>query len=263
MNDRLTIASLGEWKSAGRRIVALTAYDFPTARIADAAGIDLLFVGDSVGTNVLGYASEREVTLDDIRHHLRAVRRGSGRALVLADLPYGTYESPAQGLEHARRLVADGADLVKLERARLDVVTALRAAKIPVCGHIGFTPQTLMEPGGKGRVQGRSPADASALLSDARDLEAAGVCALVVELIPESLAAEITKSLTIPTIGIGAGPHCDGQVLIVQDVTGLTDRTLKLAKAYANGRQIFHDAIACYADEVRRGAFPDAGHSFR
>lgn len=258
MTAPLTVADLRECKTRGQRIVALTAYDFPTARLVDEAGVDIVFVGDSVGTNVLGYESEREVTLADMRHHLRAVRRGTARALVLADLPYRTYETVEAARANARALIADGADLVKLEggRDQVEKVRALTDDGIAVCGHLGFTPQTLFVPGQKGRVQGRLRADAEALLADARVLEAAGACALVLELVPEALGTLVTRAVGIPTIGIGAGRGCDGQVLIVHDVLGLSARTLKLAKAYVDGRGLALDAVRSYAAEVRAGIFP-------
>lgn len=261
---KLDVAALQRWKAAGERFVALTAYDYPTARLVDEAGVDVVFVGDSVGTNVLGYESEREVTLDDVRHHLRAVRRGTKRALILADLPYRTYETVAEARENAGSLVRDGADLVKLEGGceQVDKVRALVEDGVVVCGHIGFTPQTLFVPGQKGRVQGRLRAEAEALLADARALEAAGVAAIVLELVPEALGGLITRTLSVPTIGIGAGRGCDGQVLIVHDVLGLSVRTLRLAKAYTNGRDAALDAVRTYAAEVRDGAFPAEANGF-
>jgi 3-methyl-2-oxobutanoate hydroxymethyltransferase len=247
-----TIPELHQLKAMGRPLVALTAYDAPTARLVAAAGVDLIIVGDSVGTNVLGYESEREVTLADMVHHLRAVRRGSPQGLVIADLPYGTYTHIDQALETAKALVQAGASIVKLEGPEIAVIQALVAAGIPVCGHLGLLPQTQRER----RVQGKTLAEAQALWQGSLALEAAGVCALVLELIPQELAGCITRRVGIPTIGIGSGPDTDGQVLIVQDVLGLSPRQLRLAKAYANLGEQALSALQAYVQEVREGLFP-------
>lgn len=264
MTERVTVDGLRNRAAGGEKIVALTAYDHPTAQILDAAGVDLLFVGDSVGTNCLGYTSEREVTLDDIVHHLQAVRRGVVRAAVLADLPFGTYDDAAVSISAARRLTNSGADIVKLEGgvAKEAIIRAIVVEGIAVCGHVGFTPQTLYEPGKKGRVQGRSREEAESVIADAVAVEQAGAAMIVLELIPESLAQVITERLTIPTIGIGAGRFCSGQVLIANDVLGLGTRKLRLAKQYVAGRELFLAGVSSYVDEVRRGAFPAAEHGF-
>lgn len=255
---------LSEAKAQGRPLVAVTAYDFPAAQIADAAGVDIVFVGDSVGTNVLGYETEREVTMSDIRHHLRAVRRGVQRAIILADLPFRTYETPESATANARLLVDDGADLVKLEGGleQVEQVRALKQAGIAVCGHIGFTPQTLFVPGQKGRVQGRLRSEAEGLLAAARGLEAAGVLALVLELVPEALGTLISRELRIPCIGIGAGRGCDGQVLIFHDVVGMSARTLKLARSYGKAGEDMAAALGAYTRDVRERKFPGEENVF-
>jgi 3-methyl-2-oxobutanoate hydroxymethyltransferase len=262
--SKKTLADLQAKKRAGHKITMLTAYDYPTAQLEDQAGIDIILVGDSVGTNVLGYASEREVTLADMVHHLKAVRRGVTRAYLLVDLPYRTYETPPQALENARRLLEHGADAVKLEggHEQCETVRHLVEHGVSVCGHIGFTPQTLHVPGRRARVQGRTFEAATALLQSALALERAGVGLLVLELVPAQLSALISARLQIPTIGIGAGPFCDGQVLIIHDLLGLTPFRLKLAKPYQRCRELILEAIQRYKSEVEHGVFPDDAHSF-
>jgi 3-methyl-2-oxobutanoate hydroxymethyltransferase len=248
-------------KGAGERIVMLTCYDYPTATIEDEAGIDVVLVGDSVGTNVLGYASETEVTMDDIVHHLKAVRRGIQRAYVLADLPYRSYDTAEDALRNAEILVAAGADGVKLEGGgeRVEVVQALVARGIDVCGHIGFTPQTL---GSKGRVQGKSYDRAWQLVESAEALQEAGIMMLVLELVTEQVAEVITGRLQIPTVGIGSGQYCDGQVLVVTDVLGLSPFTMKIAKQYAEWRQAAERAVRQYRDDVTSSRFPTTENAF-
>jgi 3-methyl-2-oxobutanoate hydroxymethyltransferase len=248
-------------KQAGKPIVMLTCYDYPTAVIEDEAGIDMVLVGDSVGTNVLGYASETEVTMDDIVHHLKAVRRGIQRAYLLADLPYRSYDTPEDAIRNAEILLAAGADGVKLEGGveRVDVVRALVARGIDVCGHIGFTPQTL---GSKGRVQGKSYDRAWQLVESAEALEAAGIMMLVLELVTEQVSKAITKRLRIPTIGIGSGQYCDGQVLVLTDVLGLSPFTMKIAKRYARWREAAEQAIRQYRDDVTASRFPTTANAF-
>ena len=218
-------------KRSGVPITMLTAYDYPTALAQDAAGLDVILVGDSVGTNVLGYQSEREVTLADIVHHTKAVRRGTRRAYVLSDLPFATYDTPDQALASARELVASGADGVKLEGALPDIVAPLVEAGIEVCGHLGLQPQTQTEK----RVQGRTAEAARRLLAESLTVEQAGATMLVLELVPEEVAAAITRRLAIPTIGIGAGRHVDGQVLVVPDVLGITEREFRHNRRYGEG----------------------------
>ncbi|MEN9240216.1 MAG: 3-methyl-2-oxobutanoate hydroxymethyltransferase [Thermostichales cyanobacterium SZTDM-1c_bins_54] len=250
-------ASLQQAKQQGRKIVALTAYDAPTAKLVQAAGLDLIIVGDSVGTNVLGYGSEQEVTLADILHHLRAVRRGSPDLPVIADLPYGTYSSVSAALDNAQALMAAGADAVKLEGPEIDTVKALVQAGIPVCGHLGLLPQTQQER----RLQGKTLTEAQAIWQGSLALQGAGVVVLVLELIPWELAGWISRQLAIPTIGIGSGWQTDGQVLVVQDVLGMSERQLRLAKAYAQVGEQMLQAFRLYAQEVRQGHFPAPEHA--
>ncbi|MCL4509403.1 MAG: 3-methyl-2-oxobutanoate hydroxymethyltransferase [Chloroflexi bacterium] len=238
----------------------LTCYDYPTAVIQDEAGIDVIFVGDSVGTNVLGYASPRDVTLEDMVHHVRAVRRGVVRAYLLADLPFGTYESPESAWDSAQRLRAAGADGVKLEGGaeRSAVVSVLSERGVEVCGHIGFTPQTA---GPRARVQGRTTESALELVRSARALQAAGAFMVVLELIPAEIARVITEDLQVPTIGIGAGPFCSGQVQIFHDMVGITPFSLRHAHRFAHLRPTMLEAVAAYRDAVTARAFPGAQHS--
>jgi 3-methyl-2-oxobutanoate hydroxymethyltransferase len=252
------LAFLYARKQARQKITMLTGYDYPTACLEDEVGIDIILVGDSVGTNVLGYASEREVTMADMVHHLKAVRRGVVQAYVLVDLPYQSYETPQLALENAATLLAHGADAVKLEGGieQMEAVRRLTAQGIQVCGHIGFTPQTLHQPGRRAKVQGRSFSQAIALLESATALEEAGAKLLVLELIPEPLGQAITECLQIPTIGIGAGRFCDGQVLIVHDLLGLTPFHLKFVRRYQHARDLTRQAIAQYKHEVEQGLFP-------
>lgn len=239
----------------------LTCYDFPTAQIQDEAGVDIIFVGDSVGTNMLGYESEQQVTMEDMLHHLRAVRRGVERAYLLVDLPYHEYETPEQALRNARRLLGAGADGVKLEGGseRAEVVRALANAGIDVCAHIGFTPQTL---GSRGRVQGKTLDQSQTLLRSALDLEEAGAQMIVLELVTEGLSALISQRLRIPTIGIGSGPKCDGQVLVVTDVLGISPFTRRLAKRYGRERERVADSIGAFVREVRAHEFPTSENAW-
>jgi 3-methyl-2-oxobutanoate hydroxymethyltransferase len=239
-------------KQTHQKIVALTCYDYPTAVLEEQAGIDILFVGDSVGTNVLGYASETEVTIEDITHHLKAVRRGASQSYVLADLPYASYETPDQALKNAQQLVTFGADIVKLEGVRAETVSHLVEHGIAVCGHIGLQPQTQEMK----VLQGKSFAQAKELLQQALRLEKAGISMLVLELVPEEVGKLITESVNVPTIGIGAGRFTDGQVLIVNDILGITPRQLKLAKRYQDYRTLTLQSIHQYKKEVEHPSFP-------
>jgi len=252
-------------KQAQQKITMLTGYDYPTACLEDEAGIDIILVGDSVGTNVLGYTSEREVTMADMVHHLKAVRRGVTQAYVLVDLPYQSYETPHLALENAATLLAHGADAVKLEggREQVETIRRLTAQGISVCGHIGFTPQTLHQPGRKARVQGRSSSQAIALLESAIALEQAGAELLVLELVPEPLGKAITECLRMPTIGIGAGRFCDGQVLIIHDLLGLTPFHLRFVKRYQESRELTRQAMAQYKHDVEQGLFPSGETAFQ
>jgi 3-methyl-2-oxobutanoate hydroxymethyltransferase len=253
-------------RKGGPKLAMVTAYDFPTARLAEAAGIDLLLVGDSLGMVVLGYATTVPVTLDEVVYHAKAVVRGAPDTHVVADLPFLTYQiSDAQAIESGGRLLKEaGVDAVKLEggQAMADRVRALVRAGIPVVGHVGLTPQSAGSLGGF-RVQGRELEPALAILGDAEAVAAAGAYALVVEAVPRELAALISERVAVPTIGIGAGPDCDGQVLVAHDLLGLEERIApRFAKRYADLAAATREAFAAYAAEVRDGAFPDAGHSF-
>ncbi len=248
----------------------LTAYDYPTALLQDEAGIDVIFVGDSVGTNVLGYRSPQQVTMDDILHHLRAVRRAVRRAYLLADLPFMSYQASVEtAVANAGRLVQEGgAEGVKLEGGLpvLPQVKAIVEAGIPVVGHLGFTPQSQAREfylfsdrrGTVPKFQGKGPKGAKALIEEALRLEDAGIFALVLELVTEEAAQAVTERLSIPVIGIGAGRHCDGQVLIVHDLVGLNEEDLILAKAYGQTRQVWLDIFSTYRREVAEGLFPTA-----
>lgn len=249
-----------------RKIVMVTAYDYPTARAAEAAGLEMILVGDSLGMIVLGYDSTVPVTMEDMLHHTKAVMRGVERIHVTADLPFMSYQvSDAQAVENAGRLMKEaGADSVKLEGgvAMAGRIDAIVRAGIPVVGHVGLTPQSVSALGGH-KVQGRSLEAARAIIADAEAVQAAGAFAVVLEAVPRKLAELITARLTIPTIGIGAGPHCDGQVLVNGDLLGMFDRfTPRFAKRYAEVSTIVREAFAAFADDVRSGAFPEEAHGF-
>jgi len=263
---RVRVHHLREAKERGERITMLTAYDVPTARIFDEAGTDVLLVGDSVGDNFLGYSSTIPVTVDQMIHHTRAVASAARRALVVADLPFGSYEaSPLQAHATAVRFMKEGnAHAVKFEGGRrvADHVRLLTSSGIPVMGHLGFTPQSENVLGGK-RVQGRGEEAAERLSEDAVALQDAGAFAVVLEMVPAPLAARVTEILTIPTIGIGAGGDCDGQVLVWSDMAGLSDWSPRFAKAFGRVRDELASAARAYNDEVRSGAFPTPEQSFQ
>jgi 3-methyl-2-oxobutanoate hydroxymethyltransferase len=261
---KLPLPELAEMKRRGDRIVMITAYDAPSARIADAAGVDLILVGDSAAMVVLGHDSTVPATVEELLMLTRAANRGARRPLVIADLPFGSYQvSDEQALETAIRFVKDAAaDAVKLEGAMLSRVQALTAAGIPVMGHLGLTPQTATMLGGF-KAQGRSAAKAVRLYEDALALQAAGCFALVLEAVPSPVAARITEALEIPTIGIGAGAACDGQVLVWHDLLGLYEgRAPRFVKQYAELAPVIEDAVARYAADVRSGAFPEEQHEY-
>lgn len=264
---RYTAARIKRMKGQST-IAALTAYDCITARLVDQAGIPLILVGDSLGQAVLGYDSTLPVTMDDMLHHTAAVARGVKSAIVVADMPFMSYQaSDDQAVENAGRFVKEaGADAVKLEGGsiRAPVICRLIENGIPVLGHIGLTPQSLKAMGGY-KVQGKKPEQARGLLEDAAALESAGVFGLVLECVPATLAAEITKSLSIPTIGIGAGPDCDGQILVLHDLLGLqgTDApSLKFVKRYADLGHTAAEALARFKADVEGGRFPSSEHCF-
>lgn len=252
-------------RSKGKRLAMLTAYDYPSARLVAEAGVDLVLVGDSLGMVVLGYDSTVPVTMDEMAHHTRAARRGAPGAFLIADLPFLAYGTVEAALANSARLMKDaGADSVKLEGGTevVPVVEALARAGVPVLGHVGLTPQTASTLGGY-RLQGKDEETARRILDGARALEAAGCWGVVLELVPARLAALLTERLSIPTIGIGAGAQCDGQVLVFHDLVGLySGFTPSFVKRYAEAGTTIRDALARYADEVRSGAFPAENHSF-
>ncbi len=248
------------------RIVCLTAYDYVTAQLVDGAGVQLALVGDSLANTVLGYETTLPVTMEEMLHHTRAVSRGVKDALVVADMPFMSYQaSEDEGVANAGRFLKDGgADAVKIEGGaiRASLVKRLVANGIPVLGHIGLTPQSIKEMGGY-KVQGRMPAEVIQLIEDARTLESAGVFALVLECVPADVSAQITAAVGIPTIGIGAGPECDGQILVINDLLGLTPgKGLKFVKRYAELGALAREAIGAYVTDVREGGFPLAEHAF-
>ncbi|HEX2315492.1 MAG TPA: 3-methyl-2-oxobutanoate hydroxymethyltransferase [Thermomonospora sp.] len=262
---RVTVRDIAAAKERGERWPMLTAYDAMTARVFDEAGIPVLLVGDSAAMVVYGYDSTIPVTVDDLIPLTAAVVRGSRRAMVVADLPFGSYQTGvAEGLATAVRFLKEtGAHAVKLEGGRrvLPQAEAMVAAGIPVMGHLGLTPQSVNAFGGY-RVQGRGEAGEE-LMADAKGLEAAGAFAVVLECVPADLAARVTASLSIPTIGIGAGDACDAQVLVWQDMAGLTPRTAKFVKKYADVGAVLGEAARSFAEEVAGGAFPAPEHSYR
>lgn len=260
---RLTVLDLARLKADGRPIVAVTAYTAPEGRACDAAGVDLVLVGDSLGRAVLGLPDELGVTMEDMERHTAAVGRGVRHALLTADLPFLSYQAdPAEAVRNAGRLIRAGASAVKLEGGAPMVPTIGRivAAGIPVIGHLGFTPQSVRSLGGP-RVQGRERVTAARMLEDARALEAAGVSAIVLEMVPGPLAAEITAAATPPTIGIGAGGGCSGQVLVLYDILGLSTRVPRLARTYADLSAAMCEAVRQYGNDVRTGAFPGPEHT--
>lgn len=261
----VTLASLQELKRKGERIACLTAYDFSFASLVDRAGVDLVMVGDSLGMVLQGHESTLPVTMADMCYHTRCVARGVQRALLVVDLPFLSYQrDPQQALTNAGRLLKHGAQVVKLEggQAMADTVRFLVERGIPVCGHIGLTPQSVHQLGGY-RVQGREPAAAERLRADAQALAAAGASLLVLEMVPSALAQEITAAVSIPTIGIGAGPDCDGQILVLHDLLGVYPRgSPKFARNFLTGADSVEQAIKDYVAAVKARRFPAAEHSF-
>ncbi len=248
----------------GARFAMLTAYDYPTARALDEAGIPILLVGDSLAPNVLGYESTLPVTMEEMLHHTRAVARGARNAMVVADMPFLSYQvSVEEGIRNAGRFLKEGgAHAVKIEGPQLELIGRLVELGIPVMGHVGLTPQSVHGLGGY-RVQGRGEEAARRVLDQALAVEKAGAFSIVLEALPAELAREITARVQVPTIGIGAGPHCDGQVLVLTDLLGLSERIPKLAKAYADLRRVIAEAARAFAEEVAAGAFPDEAHTYR
>jgi len=263
---RVTLPTLRRRKRAGEKIAMLTAYDFTFAQIFDTAGIDVLLVGDSLGNVVQGHDTTLPVTLEETLYHTRLVSRGVRRALVVADMPFGSYQvSSEDAVRNAIRCVKEGgAHAVKLEggAAMLETIRRIVAAEIPVMGHVGLTPQAVHRMGGH-RVQGRTEKGRAKVLTDARAVEQAGAFAIVLEGMPAELATEVTASLSIPTIGIGAGAGCDGQVLVMHDLLGLSDWTPSFVKQYANLGALASQAARRFAEEVSDAKFPDREHSYR
>ena len=261
---KVTMPALSEMKRQAKPISALTAYDYPAARLADEAGIDLVLVGDSLAMVVLGHENTLAVTMDEMLHHTRAVRRAVRRALVVADMPFGSYHGPvAAGVANAIRFVKEaGAEAVKIEGPRFELVHALTQAEIPVVGHLGLTPQSVHRMGGY-RLQARTAEVARQLQADALALAEAGAGAIVLEGVPREAAAQITAALTIPTIGIGAGPGCDGQILVFHDLVGLTFAPpAKFVRRYADAGALIRSAIERYREDVENRAFPSDEESY-
>ncbi|TCJ13900.1 3-methyl-2-oxobutanoate hydroxymethyltransferase [Rubrobacter taiwanensis] len=264
--ERVTVPSVLEMKRRGERIAMLTAYDYPTARLLERAGVEVILVGDSLGMVTLGYDSTVPVTLEEMIHHVKAVVRGTSRALVVGDLPFGSYgESPGQAVRSATRLVKEGGcDAVKLEGGS-EMVAAVEAVVrvgIPVVGHVGLLPQSAGRYGGF-RVQGKTAAEARELLQGARDLQAAGAFMVVVEAVPAPVGEAISRALEVPVIGIGAGAGCDGQVLVTPDMLGLQEElSPRFLKRYANLAGTIVEAAGRYVSEVKEGRFPEEVHGY-
>jgi 3-methyl-2-oxobutanoate hydroxymethyltransferase len=264
--NKITISAIRKMKQSGEKISMLTAYDYSTAAIMDEAGMDIILIGDSLGMVVLGYDSTLPVTMEDMIHHTKAVSRAVKRAMVIADMPFLSYHtSVREGVYNAGRLMKEaGAHGVKLEGGQevADVVRKITSSGIPLMGHLGLTPQSVHQLGGY-KVQGKDDKTARKLMEDARVLEEAGAFSLVLECVPAQLAGEISRALTIPTIGIGAGAECDGQVLVVNDMLGIFEKfTPKFVKKYAELNKDIRAAMKQYIDEVKGGAFPGKEHSF-
>jgi 3-methyl-2-oxobutanoate hydroxymethyltransferase len=261
---KITVPWVREARARGERLVMVTAYDYPGARLADQAGADLVLVGDSLAMVVLGHADTLSVTMEEMLHHVRAARRGAERALLVADMPFGSFHlGPEQAVANAVRFVKEaGAQAVKIEGARVDVVRAIADAEIPVMAHLGLTPQSIHRFGGF-KVQGRGAEARQALLAAAAAVEEAGAFSLVLECVPSELAREVTASVGIPTIGIGAGAACDGQVLVYHDLLGIEERIApRFVRRYAELGTATREAIAAFARDVRAGVFPSPAESF-
>jgi 3-methyl-2-oxobutanoate hydroxymethyltransferase len=261
---KVTMPALAEMKRQGKPISALTAYDYATSRLVDEAGIDFILVGDSLAMVVLGHDNTMAVTVDEMLHHTRAVRRAVRRALVVADMPFGSYHSSvAEGVTNAIRFVKEaGAEAVKIEGPRVELVRALTASEIPVVGHLGLTPQSVHRMGGY-RVQARAAEEILRLRADASALAAAGAGAIVLEGVPREVGAQITRELLIPTIGIGAGPDCDGQILVFHDLVNLTfSPAAKFVRRYGDAAALIRDAVERYREDVEHRAFPSDAESY-
>ena len=261
MAESITVTGIQQLCNAGEKIVCLTAYDFPSAQIADLAKVDVVLVGDSLGNVIQGHDTTIPVELDDICYHVRAVRRGLHRALLVADLPFGSYNvSTEQAVESSIKLMKAGASAVKLEGDYLEATQAITKAGIPVMGHVGFTPQSIHNFGGA-KVQGRGDR-ASMIIEQARSIEAAGAFAIVLELIPADLAKSIAEVLNIPAIGIGAGISCDGEIQVWHDVLGISEKQHKHTRFFMDGRKAMIQAVTEYSSQVRKSEFPGPENSF-
>jgi 3-methyl-2-oxobutanoate hydroxymethyltransferase len=258
---KITTSAILKRKMSAQPITMLTAYDYPTASILDGCGVDVVLVGDSVGATVLGYDNISRVSMDDMLHHIAAVKRGIKHALIIGDMPYRSYATPALALRNARRFVKCGAEAVKMEGGAkiLKQIELLRKNGIPVCGHLGYLPQSGAKPG----VVGKTIVEAKRLINDAELLQGAGAFMIVLELVPLQVVRHITRLLRIPTIGIGAGPFCDGQVQVWHDILGLSPKTYKHSKVFANGKVVFSKAVSKYVNEVRKRSFPTRTNAAR
>ena len=265
---KMTVPMLVQRKAEQSRLSMVTAYDATFASIVDAGGVDLILVGDSVATVMQGQKNTLGVSMDEMVYHVRLVAAAQPKALIVGDMPFGSYQSSSvDAVDNAVRLVKAGAEIVKLEGGLFvqDAISCIANSDIPVMGHIGLTPQSYHRMGGnkiQGRSDGNSAGSRSRLIADALAVEEAGACAVVIEGVPAELASEITGMLSIPTIGIGAGVQCDGQVLVMHDLLGLSERTFTFAKAYSNFRVLAQQAVAEYVAEVSNGSWPDEQHSF-
>jgi 3-methyl-2-oxobutanoate hydroxymethyltransferase len=265
MTEKITIAGLRRMKQAGEKIVSLTAYDASFAGMLDTAGVEIALVGDSLGMVLQGGEDTLSVSMNDMVYHSRMVSGACRRAMVVVDMPYRSFETATVACENARVLVEQGkAEVVKLEggEEQVQTVAALVDRGIPVCGHVGLQPQSVREYGGY-KVQGREKKQAERIMAGARALEAAGACMVVLECIPASLAERITTELTIPTIGIGAGVNCDGQVLVLYDVLGISPRSPHMAKNFLEGAESIPAAVQDYVRAVKTGEYPGPEHSFK
>lgn len=262
----INLPKLAEMKREGEKIAALTAYDAGFAHLLEKAGVDIVLVGDSLGMVIQGHATTLPVTLDDILYHCRCVSRGMKRPWLIADLPFMSYPSPEKACENAARLIQEGgAQMVKLEggRSRAEIVSSLVSQNIPVCGHLGLLPQAIHRLGGY-QVQGRDEASASALLEDALILQQAGASLLILECIPALLAKEISCAVQIPVIGIGAGPDCDGQVLVLYDLLGMVDgKRPRFTRDFLKDSKGIEQAIAAYVEAVKTQQFPSVEHTYQ
>lgn len=265
MDKKITVLDIQKMKEEGRNITMLTAYDYPFARILDSAGVDILLVGDSSGSVVAGYENTLPVTMEEVIYHTRAVARGRKKALLVSDMPFMSYQLsiPDARFNAGRFLKEGGAEAVKIEGGVQikDTMKAIIDIDIPVMGHIGLTPQSIHRMGGY-RIQGKNEGQADALMADALAVQEVGAFAVVLEGIPSTVAERITSELSIPTIGIGAGPHCSGQVLVIHDLLGLSGRKLKFARQYADLEKVISDAVGRYLADVRSGNFPSEEESF-